>query len=159
MTLSDFADIAEVIGAFGVIAGLIFVGFQLRQNTQQLRRVETNAMNTEASPLRHSIMNNPELAELVSACVANSRRFNPVELQRLDSVFWELTFIYFQMWDRSQSKYFPAGDFERTVRALGPVYASAAGRSWWRNARAAFRPAFVTELETLIPELKTELTS
>ncbi|OQW57804.1 MAG: hypothetical protein A4S17_04110 [Proteobacteria bacterium HN_bin10] len=157
MTLSAFADLAEVIGALGVVAGLVFVGFQLRQNTHQLRRVEANAMNAEASPLRQSIMNNAELAELVSACIAGSRPLNPVERQRLDSVFWEVTFISFQMWDRSKSKYFSAGDFERTIPAFAALFASAFGRAWWQGARTFFRAAFVAELEALIPELKAPL--
>lgn len=153
MTLAAFADLAEIISAFGVIAGLIFVGFQLQQNTFQLRRVEINAMNVEASPLRQSIMNNPDLAELVSACVANSRPFTATDLQRLDSVFWEASFISFQMWDRSQSKYFPAGDFERTIPAFEPVLTSPVGRTWWQSARAKFRPTFVAAMEALMPAL------
>ncbi len=153
MTLAALADLADVIGAFGVIAGLIFVGLQLRQNTQQLRRVEINAMNAEVSPLRQSVMNNAELAEIVAACVANSRAFSATELQRLDSVFWEMSFIAFQMWDRAQTTYFPAADFERTIPSLGPVLTSPVGRTWWQNARTFFRPAFVDALEALMPGL------
>lgn len=154
MTLAAFADLAEVIGAFGVIAGLIFVGFQLRQNTHQLRRAEINAMNTEASPLRQSVMNNPDLAELIAACVANSRPFNATELQRLDSVLWEMSFISFQMWDRAQTKYFPPGDWERTIPAFSPFLTSVVGRTWWRQARGNLRPAFVAAMEDLMPALK-----
>ena len=33
MTLQDLGNIGEFVAAFGVIASLIYVGFQVRQNT------------------------------------------------------------------------------------------------------------------------------
>lgn len=52
MTLAGFADLAEVIGALGVIAGLIFVGVQLRQNTRQMQRDEMNSAMAQGSALK-----------------------------------------------------------------------------------------------------------
>ncbi len=37
MTLSEFADIADLVAAFGVIASLLFLGFELRKNGEQAR--------------------------------------------------------------------------------------------------------------------------
>ena len=37
MTLQDLGNIGEFIAAFGVIASLIYVGFQVRQNTRTMR--------------------------------------------------------------------------------------------------------------------------
>lgn len=37
MTLSDAANIGQVLGALGVVLSLIFVGLQVRQNTKSLR--------------------------------------------------------------------------------------------------------------------------
>ena len=37
MTLQDLGNIGEFIAAFGVIASLIYVGFQVRQNTRAMR--------------------------------------------------------------------------------------------------------------------------
>jgi hypothetical protein len=64
MTLAAFADLAEVIGALGVIAGLVFVGVQMRQNTKQLLRAEYNTAMAQGSALRHLLLSNRETAEL-----------------------------------------------------------------------------------------------
>lgn len=37
MTLSEFADIADLVAAFGVIASLLFLGWELRKNSEQAR--------------------------------------------------------------------------------------------------------------------------
>ncbi len=44
MTLSELADFSEVIGAIGVIASLIYVGFELRRNTLTLRAQAQESM-------------------------------------------------------------------------------------------------------------------
>jgi hypothetical protein len=41
MTLQNLALLGEVIGAFGVIASLIYLAFEIRHNTQAMRRAAT----------------------------------------------------------------------------------------------------------------------
>ena len=45
MTLSDWGNLGQVIGALAVVASLIFVGFQIRQNTKsnQATALQLNA--------------------------------------------------------------------------------------------------------------------
>ena len=48
-TLSDFASIAEVIGAVAVIVSLIFVGFQLRETARATRTATASAASASMS--------------------------------------------------------------------------------------------------------------
>lgn len=153
MTLAAFADLAEVIGALGVIAGLIFVGVQLRQNTLQLRRAETNATNVEAQVIRQSLLNNADVAELVTACVSGSRTFDDVEAHRLTAFFWEIGFQLIQFWDRTRHGLFEWAVFNRTVAIYTPYLTSQHGLTWWRMARTIYQPEFVAALELAIPGL------
>jgi len=58
MSLEQIASIAEIIGAFTIVSGLVFGGFQIRiYRAQQRDRVATNLMQT---------FYNPELARAVS---------------------------------------------------------------------------------------------
>ena len=43
MTLSDFADIAEIAGAVAVVVSLVYVAIQLRQNTDSVRSATLQA--------------------------------------------------------------------------------------------------------------------
>jgi len=58
MSLEQIASIAEIIGAFTIVSGLVFGWFQIRvYRTQQRDRIATNLMQT---------FYNPELARAVS---------------------------------------------------------------------------------------------
>ena len=37
MTLADLGNLGEFVGALGVVAALVYLAFQIRQNTRQLR--------------------------------------------------------------------------------------------------------------------------
>ena len=43
MSLQDFTNLFEIVASIGVIASLIFVGYQMKQNTNQLERSEHNS--------------------------------------------------------------------------------------------------------------------
>lgn len=151
MTLAEIADLAEIIGAFGVIAGLIFVGMQMRQNTLQLRRAETNVTNAEASAIRQALFGDAEFAELISACVRETRELSPVETDRVHAFLWEIVFQTIQFWDRTKHGLFPPGEFERLAPSYAPYLCCSIGRAWWHDVRRFFRSDFVTDVERVIP--------
>jgi len=153
MTLAALANLADVIGAFGVIAGLVFVGIQLRQNTLQLQRAEKNATNSEASILRQAIFSDGDLAELLSACVRQTRPLDPIEVDRMSLLFWEMGFQLIQFWERTQHGLFKRQEFESLAPMYAPYFTSAFGLEWWRQARLIFRPDFVVDVEHLMPIL------
>jgi hypothetical protein len=57
MTLEEIAHVGEIIGGIGVLGSLIFVGLQVRQNTQTVRastlQLNTNYWTTFITALAH----------------------------------------------------------------------------------------------------------
>lgn len=153
MTLAAFADLAEVVGALGVIAGLVFVGVQLRQNTKQMQRGEANSAMAQGSAIRHLIIGNPEVAALVVAGVGGAP-LKPEDQLRLNAFFSEATYLAMQVWDRAENGLVPRGEFERTTLSnLRMLLGSPRGVAWWVNGKFAYWPAFVAALEAAIPAL------
>jgi len=154
MTLAAFADLAEVIGAIGVIAGLVFVGVQMRQNTKQLQRAEYNAAMAQGSALRHLLLNNRETAELFFGGISNSP-LNPIDELRLNVFFSELTYMALQVWDRVRNGLAPPDELRRgLIPTLAPVMTSPRALAWWSRSRATFRADFVSDLEAALPALR-----
>ncbi|OQW57803.1 MAG: hypothetical protein A4S17_04105 [Proteobacteria bacterium HN_bin10] len=153
MTLAALADLAEVIGAFGVIASLLFVGVQLRQNTKQMQRGEANSAMAQGSAIRHLIIGDPDVAALITAGVRGGSLKLEDQL-RLNAFFSEVTFLAMQVWDRARNGLVPKDEFERTILAnLRLFLGSPRGVAWWANGKNAYWPAFVAALEAAIPEL------
>ena len=53
-----------LIANFGVIAGLIFLGYEIRQNTTQLRAEALYSINEAISTLNAGIYNDPVMADI-----------------------------------------------------------------------------------------------
>ena len=55
MTLQEIANFGEILGAAGVIASLVFVGWQIKTNTKTARmRMHEQITHTFLSFLKHS---------------------------------------------------------------------------------------------------------
>jgi hypothetical protein len=55
MTLEQFSSLAQIIGAIAVLASLIFVGLQIRQNTQSQHAFNNLDGNIVADPYTHNV--------------------------------------------------------------------------------------------------------
>ena len=64
MTLSDLASLGSFISGIAVLASLIFVGFQLRQNTQAVRATASQAHASNLQQIVTPIVENGEVARL-----------------------------------------------------------------------------------------------
>ncbi len=72
-TIQDLGAAGEFVGAIGVVVTLIYLAYQIRQNTIQLeqsthtaRAAAQNASNTALRETRASIFESEEMAEVFS---------------------------------------------------------------------------------------------
>ena len=86
MTLEDLGNLGEFIGAFAVIATLIYVATQLRQNTQSLRTSSFQAAMQTASQDTRLLAQNAEVAALYLRGLESFSSLDPVERIRFQSL-------------------------------------------------------------------------
>jgi len=79
LRLTDWASIAEVVGAFGIVISLIYVGIQVRDNTEEVRVTNRQQLIGRAHSATISVATNPELAAAI-AKLTNGETLTPVEL-------------------------------------------------------------------------------
>jgi len=75
----DLNQAISVVANLGVIIGLIFLGFEVRQNTSQLRADAGYSINEAVDALNRSVYQDPEFAALI---LQAEQSFN--ELERVD---------------------------------------------------------------------------
>jgi len=73
-----------ILANLGVLGGLVFVGFEIRQNTTQLRADASHSITTSVNELNAGLYGDPELAELVLRGEANLDALTPTERKRFD---------------------------------------------------------------------------
>ena len=64
MTLEQAAFLSQIVSAVAVIASLIFVGFQLRQNTKSIKAATSQSHSATYHQIISSLATNGELAHL-----------------------------------------------------------------------------------------------
>ena len=73
LTLSEWAEIAEVIGAIAVVVSLIYVGVQVRDNTTEVRASNRQQLVGRAHNATNNVATSPELAGAFAKVAANEQ--------------------------------------------------------------------------------------
>ena len=152
MPLEQLSYAAQIVGTVGVILSLIFVGWQVRQNTATLQRNEHNSTMAQWTVIRMAIAQNRDIAELMTSGLSGEGSLNAADQLRLEQLLSEYAWASFHIWDRTQRGVFPKGTFEATGGLLFcEVLRTKRGGAWWRTAKTqGFIPQFVTDVDALL---------
>jgi hypothetical protein len=100
MSLQDLGNIGEFIGAVGVVASLIYLAFQIRQNTKAVRRTAHISAVEAFNHLSSLIVQDPEIARILRTGVLDPDKLNEderVRFERLASILiTNLENLFFQ---------------------------------------------------------------
>ena len=141
----------ETLGTIGVIASMIFVGLEIRQNTQAVR---ANAIQESTNVARQQVLTiaaDPELMRLEFLCMGNPPGLTQEERNRctyLSLSFWWGMQGLFEQWGLGV---LPDKTWESWRRVICLNYARPWERSFLANA-SQFDSTFVAMVESCEPE-------
>ena len=152
MSLEQWSYLAQIVGSIGVVASLIFVGLQVRQNTHALQRTEHNATMAQWTVVRMAIANSRDIAEFMTSGLHGESALDAADQLRLEQMLAEYAWAAFHIWDRTQRGVFPEGTFESTGgELLRGVLKSARGEAWWHIAKkSGFISGFVSDVDAML---------
>jgi len=115
--LDSLAKTAEIIGASAVVISLIYVGFQVQQNTKAVQSTVHQSLVDHVFEVEGAILTNPDLAAIIVKSESGAESLTAAERLRLETyltfsfVNWESAYLNFQRglmderlwqtWDRS----------------------------------------------------------
>jgi len=157
MSLEQVFFLSQIVASIAVIGSLIFVGYQIKENTLALQRNEHNSTMEQWTVIRQAIATNRDIAELMSVGLSGERKLDTTDALRLDQMLQEVGWASFHIWDRTQRGIFPKGTFEATGGALFAAWLrTPRGGEWWRSARnVSFLPGFVADVDAMLAENKS----
>ena len=142
MNWDAIGAMAELTGAIGVIASLVYLASQIRQNTSAMKGTTQESVVTRNTSWAVAIGSSPDLADLLThghrdydSLPASERlRYGHMMLAAMKGA--EATFYQYKRGLVEEELW------QRTLAAL-LAYASFAGvRTWWRKARMSFTTEF-----------------
>ena len=152
MSLEQLSLLAQILGAIGVVVSLLFVGLQIRHNTNALVRNEHNSTMAQWTVIRQAIATSRDVAELMTAGLQGERELDAADQLRLEQMLQEYAWASFHIWERTQRGVFPPGTFEWSCGTLlGRMLATPVGMRWWQGAKGTgFVPAYVRDVDAML---------
>jgi hypothetical protein len=95
LKLSDWANIADIVGAIALACSLVYVGYELHLNTIETRAANIQAMVARSQAFNLAVATNPHLTkilgtpleELTSAQLTQIRRFLATSLREAETSY------------------------------------------------------------------------
>ena len=120
MTLDNLAALAEIIGAIAVVISLIYVGYQVKENTSAIQTQVHESVVGHVLDAEGALLHNADLARIIVKAEADYESLTPDELLRAQTFFthelvnWESAFVHHKqgfveddMWRRWDYSHWP----------------------------------------------------
>ena len=142
MTLEQLASLADVIGVLLIVASLVYVARQLRQNTEMMRAAASSGRVERDYQIVSSIVDSREIAEMWEKGDKDFDRLD--EVDRIRMLFFErkaigLWYHDFQLHER---KLLPDADWHEHTWVIQNIGRRQSIRAAWQAFRGAYEPAF-----------------
>ncbi len=144
MTLDQFANLAEIIGLILIIASLVYVAQQLRQNTNMLRAESRNEIQHTKQQEVFFVAQNPEVWRGMTGKELDDEnvRLNMFLTASLRAREHEWFQFRYGALDESAWKSY--------ATAIPLVLASERARAWWKSMEVVYDREFVEKANELL---------
>ena len=152
MDLSQLADLGELLGGVAVVASLVYLAAQIRQNTRTVR-ASTLHQNTDLWASLFLRLAEPDIAKAYAVGLTGERDIRPLHYTQFfficRSMFLAFENQYYQMCHGVLDPEAYAG-YERSISSQ--FLAFRGFRIWWDISRSVFSPEFVDHIDSMIAD-------
>lgn len=137
LSLSEITAIAEIVGSIGIIVSLIFVGFQVRQNTNQ---VEAASYQTGLRFIQsvNDLTATPESADLVIRGLNDFDAMSQIDKAQFDSKLADVTNDFLVARRFYLQGNLSADEFAGFDRVMAQMLRSPGAEQWWSTVKSVF---------------------
>jgi hypothetical protein len=148
MSLEQASDLSQVVAAVAVLASLVFVGLQIRQNTRSQRVVAVNSLAAAIAAINVPAMESPALGEALSKVFKDWD--SATREQRIVAHYFLFSFFKLSesAWYQRRSEVLDEQQWLGWETLVRWTYHSDGVRNgWWPYRRNAYSPEFQAYLE------------
>jgi len=152
MSIAELGSLGEFVAAIAVLVSLVYLAFQVRQNTKQQRLSAYRDSFAAFSMIRTNIYSNPEFANLLTKATDPNAVFNPPEVLRLESFFNEYVFCNVNLWRLYKEGLVENSDeaLEQTLFSVTQLLSSPVAKNWWQEWKAIYPKEFSDRIDNAL---------
>jgi hypothetical protein len=151
MTVIELGALGEFAGAILLFGSLVFVGFQIRQNTNATRAVSHHTITDALNQVNFALVKDEVVARLWSSGLRDRSSLDEVKIEQFDALFRAYMHVCDTMYYQAQVG---AGDqdlWKAEERYLGICLNSNGGASWWAEHSSSVSSDFRNAIEDILP--------
>ena len=147
MTWAEISALAELVGAVGVVASLVYVARQVRHNTRALKIANASAAQNNFQQLARFLYEDRDGCALILRAMQGGEDLTPAERLSAYAYFFdflktaELAYFHFLNGDLDESFW------EASLRFYRAYFSTPGFRGYWAERRVAFMPEFQTAMD------------
>jgi hypothetical protein len=152
MTLEQLAFLAQILGAVSVLASLIFVGLQIRQNTQSQHVVAVESLAAAIAAINVPAMESPVLGTALAKVLKDWASASYDERVVAHYFLFSFFKLHEQAWYQYKSRVLDHAQWigwENLIRLY--YHSPGVQQVWWPSRRQAFSPPFQAYLAATEP--------
>lgn len=142
MDLSTLANLGEFIGGVFVVVSIIYLAYQVRQNTHSLRAENYARLLDRMSTLQSRLAADAGLNRLVVVGCQDPGRLTAAERVRFAWALYELFGTAEFMYHQSRAKSLPDGVWARWEPTIGWWLSHPGVCAWWKSKATPFAADF-----------------
>lgn len=153
MTLTQLADVGELVGGIAVVASLIYLALQIRQNTRTVRSA-TLHHNTDLWTSIFFRLAEPEFARAYVGGMSGQPDIRPFHFTQFFFICRAMFLAFENQYYQMRQGVLDAETYAGYERSIATQFVAFRGfRAWWQQSRSVFSPAFVEHIDLLIAKV------
>lgn len=148
MNLAEISTVADVVAAVGMIASILYLAVQVRQNTKSSRSATMQALTARLSERLLHVATNESLAELI-ALDWEETELSPV--QRTKIIYWVSAILVDlnDMYGQFQLGVIPYSILHTRISVIRiRLFQTEVGKEIWNNLSQSYSSQFVSWFES-----------
>ena len=156
MTLEELAYISQIVGVVAVLASLIFVGLQIRQNTKALKAKSHHAVTDSFNAINNIILSDPTVARRWRLALEGSKELDEDERISVDFMLLANMRIFETLYYQYTNGTLDKKLFDAELKTLKWSVTFPGVQTWWATNPISLSAEFRAFIDGLIRDAQKE---
>jgi hypothetical protein len=150
VSLDDLGNIGEMIGAVAVILSLLYLAFQIQQNTKAVRASAVDSSISHSMGVRQSLFESTELTRIYREGGEDPSALSEDDLIRYRLLVHNMLLSHWNIFAQARFADLSMETWTSQIPVVKRILSSAGGQWFWDNYRNEFETSFQDEVARIM---------
>ena len=159
MSWQDLGGLGELVSAVAVVVSLIYLAYQIRQNTNQIdqntKAVRASAIDSSvghAMDTRQAIFESADVARILLSGHADPNALTENDLTRYRLILHNVMWSFWNIFSQTKFAELATETWDAQVPAILRILVTPGGRWFWDNYAQEFEISFQSEVNRMLEQ-------